>query len=127
MKEVMAIIRMNMVNKTKDALLKEGIPSFYCRKVMGRGKKKVDFSIIKGIIESEDLVSSNLVGEIMETQKLLPKRMISVVVNEGDVDHVVKVIIDTNMTGNPGDGKIFITNVPEVVRIRTGELNEIAL
>ncbi|KOA21203.1 nitrogen regulatory protein P-II [Clostridium homopropionicum DSM 5847] len=127
MKEIMAIIRMNMINKTKDALLKEGFPSFYCRKVMGRGKKKVDFSIFDTSLNVEDLASSNIVGEIVETQRLIPKRMISLVVNDEDAEKVVKTIIDINITGNPGDGKIFVMDIPETIRIRTGEVNEEAI
>lgn len=127
MKEIMAIIRMNMINKTKDALLKEGFPSFYCRKVMGRGKKKVDFSIFDNSLNLEDLASSNIVGEIIETQRLIPKRMISLVVNDEEAEKVVKTIIDINITGNPGDGKIFVMDIPETIRIRTGEVNEEAI
>lgn len=127
MKEIMAIIRMNMINKTKDALLKEGFPSFYCRKVMGRGKKKVDFSIFDNSLNVEDLSSSNIVGEIVETQRLIPKRMISLVVNDEEAEKVVKTIIDINITGNPGDGKIFVMDIPETIRIRTGEVNEEAI
>lgn len=127
MKEIMAIIRMNMINKTKDALLKEGFPSFYCRKVMGRGKKKVDFSIFDNSLNLEDLASSNIVGEIVETQRLIPKRMISLVVNDEEAEKVVKTIIDINITGNPGDGKIFVIDIPETIRIRTGEVNEEAI
>jgi nitrogen regulatory protein PII 2 len=46
MKEVMAIIRINMINITKDALLKENFSSMTCRKAMGRGKKKVDYHLL---------------------------------------------------------------------------------
>jgi len=127
MKEIMAIIRMNMINKTKDALLKEGFPSFYCRRVMGRGKKKVDFSIFDNSLNVEDLASSKIVGEIVETQRLIPKRMISLVVNDEEAEKVVKTIIDINITGNPGDGKIFVMDIPETTRIRTGEVNEEAI
>jgi len=127
MKEIMAIIRMNMINKTKDALLKEGFPSFYCRKVMGRGKRKVDFSIFDNSLNIEELASSSLASEIVETQRLLPKRMISLIVNDDDAEKVAKIIIDTNITGNPGDGKIFVVDIPETIRIRTGEVNELAI
>ncbi len=127
MKEIMAVIRMNMINKTKEALLKEGFSSFYCRKVMGRGKRKVDFSLIEDVFKTEALAESKFIGEFVEMQKLLPKRIITLVVSDEYAEKVVKTIIDVNMTGNPGDGKIFVTDIPEVVRIRTGEKNEVAI
>jgi nitrogen regulatory protein PII 2 len=128
MKEVMAIIRMNMINKTKEALLKEGFSSLYCRKVMGRGKRKIDFSFVEEVFKSDELIASNkLISEFIEVQRLLPKRMITLMVNDEDLETVVKTITNTNITGNPGDGKIFISNVPEIIRIRTGEKNELAI
>ncbi|GFZ34581.1 nitrogen regulatory protein PII [Clostridium zeae] len=121
MKEVFAIIRMNMVNKTKEALLKEGIAAVTCRKVVGRGKKKVDFSIIGGIIDDGSLGSSTEVENISEMHRLVPKRMLELFVNDEDVEKVVNTIMEINSHGNPGDGKIFVMNVFESVRIRTGE------
>jgi nitrogen regulatory protein PII 2 len=54
MKEVIAVIRMNMMNKTKQALAQADIASFTARKVMGRGKGKVDFLLLKGAEEGYD-------------------------------------------------------------------------
>lgn len=128
MKEVSAIIRMNMINKTKAALLKEGFSSLYCKKVMGRGKRKIDFSIVEEVFKTEEIFTSNkLVTEFIEVQRLLPKRLITLIVKDEEVEKVVKTIIDTNITGNPGDGKIFVSNVSEVIRIRTREKNELAI
>ena len=50
MKEVIAIIRMDMINKTKEALLQSGFPAVTGLKVMGRGKKKVDFTLIESLV-----------------------------------------------------------------------------
>ena len=58
MKEIMAIVRMNMVNHTKKALLEAGYPSITVRKVMGRGKKKIDFSLAEGSITPEIVITS---------------------------------------------------------------------
>lgn len=128
MKEVAAIIRMNMINKTKEALLKEGFSSLYCRKVMGRGKRKIDFSIVEEVCRTDEIITSNkLITEFVEIQRLLPKRLITLIVKDEEVEKVVKTIMDINITGNPGDGKIFVFNVPEIVRIRTGEKNELAI
>jgi nitrogen regulatory protein PII 2 len=127
MKEIVAIIRMNMINKTKDALLKQGISSLNCCKVMGRGKKKVDLSFIDNLSSVEDVNYGKLQGEIIENYRLLPKRMLTIVVNDEEKDKVIQTIIDVNMTGNPGDGKIFVSDLDEAIRVRTGEKNEMAL
>jgi len=122
MKEVMAVIRMDMINKTKEALLLEGFPAMNCRKVMGRGKKKVDFTLIEKIISDGIEINSPKTAEATsEGHRLIPKRLISVVVKDDEVKKVVEAIMITNSKGNPGDGKIFVMPVTECVRIRTGE------
>lgn len=120
MKEITAIIRMNMVSKTKEALLKSGFPGFTCRKVMGRGKKKIDFSIFDTQFE-EKLEDKVIAEQVSETHRLIPKRMIVILVDDADVEKVVNTIIEVNHTGNPGDGKIFVTNVIDAARVRTSE------
>ncbi|QAA33629.1 P-II family nitrogen regulator [Clostridium manihotivorum] len=127
MREVVAIIRMNMVNKTKEALLKEGIAAVTCRKVVGRGRKKVDFSIIGGIIDDGSIESSNVGENISEIHRLIPKRMLELFVKDEDVEKVINTIMEINSHGNPGDGKIFVMNVFEAVRIRTGEIGTDAI
>ncbi|MDT8717423.1 P-II family nitrogen regulator [Clostridium sp. 19966] len=127
MKEIIAIIRINMINKTKEALLNQGIYALHCSKVVGRGKKKVDLSFIEDIKNLEEINYGKFAGEIIENYRLSPRRMITVIVNDAEKDKAIKTIIDTNITGNPGDGKIFVCNIPEAVRIRTGEKNEEAL
>lgn len=126
MKEVMAIIRMNKINETKEALLQEGFPSLHCIKVLGRGKKKVSFIAVDNIPfgETKDLKSAE---SITEEHRLIPKRLISLIVKDSDVDKVVKTILDVNSKGNPGDGKIFIIPISDAVRIRTNEKFEKAL
>ena len=57
----------------------------------------------------------------------VPKVLLKICVNESDVEHAVKVIIEAARTGEVGDGKIFIYPITEVVRIRTGERNASAL
>lgn len=115
MKEVMAIIRMDMINQTKNALMRKGIAALNCRKVMGRGKKKVNFMVV------DHQVSPKVVEAISEEHRLIPKRLLSIVVNDSDVRMVVETIIGVNKKGNPGDGKIFVMPIDEVVRISTGE------
>ena len=123
MKEINAIIRMNMVNKTATNLKKAGFPCFTCRKVLGRGKKMVDLNVSNGEISINVHQAENL----SEQHRLISKRLFTIMVNDQDVQEVVDVIISTNQTHNPGDGKIFVTKVTDVVRIRTSEKGALAL
>jgi nitrogen regulatory protein PII 2 len=121
MKEVMAIIRMNMVNTTKVALANSGYPAFFCRKCLGRGKKGVNMSIAQTILDSELPVDSTLGEHLSENHRLISKRLFTLVVDDDKVEDVVKIIIETNQTGNPGDGRIFILPVTETYNVRTGQ------
>jgi nitrogen regulatory protein P-II 1 len=58
---------------------------------------------------------------------LLPKVKIELVVNEKDVDSVIKIIAENAYTGKPGDGKIFVIPVEDVCRVRTGEMGPDAI
>lgn len=128
MKEILAVIRMNMINKTKDALLVEGFASLNCRKVSGRGRKKVDFTIIERMITDGIEISSPTAAEVIsEGHRLIPKRLISLVVKDDEVKKVVETIINTNSFGNPGDGKIFVMSVLDAIRVRTSESGEEAV
>ncbi len=115
----MAIIRMNKINETKRALNAVGITSFSATgRVLGRGKGFVDFRILKGAEEGY----MEAVSQLGDGPRLVPKRMISVVVSDDWVDRTVKAIIDENQTGNAGDGKIFVVPVSEAIRVRNGEI-----
>lgn len=127
MKEVMAIIRMNMINQTKQALLAEGFPALNCRKVLGRGKQKVDFSLINNIMTEIQAAPPVVAETITEEHRLIPKRLISIVVKDEEVKKVVDIIIESNSKGNPGDGKIFVMPVTWTVRIRTGDIGDAAV
>jgi nitrogen regulatory protein PII 2 len=121
MKEIMAIIRMNMVNPTKVALASAGYPAFSCRKCLGRGKKSVDMRVLETIIQT-GVTPENSVGEhLTEFSRLIAKRLFTVIVEDEQVEEAVQVIIDANQTGNPGDGKIFILPITEAYTVRTGE------
>jgi nitrogen regulatory protein PII 2 len=122
MKEIMAIIRQNKVNLTKEALAEAGIPAFTCRKVLGRGKKLIDMTLLRSIVDAGE-IPANPTGEYLsETNRLISKRVFTIIVEDPEVDQVVDTIIDVNSTGNPGDGKIFILPVYENYRIRNGEM-----
>jgi len=120
MKEVMCIIRLNKVNKTKEALAEAGFPSITCRKVLGRGKKSIDKAIIEAYIEAGEIEPSPYAENLSERGRLVPKRLITLIVNDEDVKDVVEAVINTNSTETPGDGKIFVLPVEEVYRVRDG-------
>jgi len=123
MKEVMAIIRMNKMNQTKHALADAGVASFTARKVVGRGKGKVDYLLMRGA----EAGCEEAIVQLGSGPKLIPKRMLNVVVPDELVHSVVRTIIESNQTGHPGDGKVFVMPVLDAVRVRTGESGETAL
>jgi len=123
MKEVLAIIRMNKMNETKRALADAGVSSLTARKVVGRGKGKVDYLLLQGAEEGFD----EAIQQLGPGPKLIPKRMLNIVVTDDKVDLVVKTIIKVNKTGSPGDGKIFIEPIMDAVRVRTGEAGDDAI
>lgn len=118
MKDVMVIIRQNMVNKTKRALSEANITSFTATgNVLGRGKGLVDTKVLSAAAEG----SPEAIQQLSKGPRLYPKRLLSIVVPDDKVKIVVDTVIKTNQTGNPGDGKIFVLPVMEAVRVRTGE------
>lgn len=117
MKEVMAVIRMNRMNQTKRVLVEQGISSMHARECLGRGKGLVDLDVLKGAEQGYE----EAISQLGNSQRLIPKRMISVVVPDKLVRKTVTAIISVNRTGKQGDGKIFVLPVHEAVRIRTGE------
>jgi len=117
MKEVMAIIRMNMINQTKKALSDANVSSFMARECLGRGKGMVDFSVLRGAEKGYE----EAISQLGQSQRLIPKRWLTIVVPDKLVKKVVETIIAVNRTGKAGDGKIFVLPISEAVRIRTGE------
>jgi nitrogen regulatory protein PII 2 len=117
MKEVLAIIQMNKMESTKDALDVIGIPSITVYKASGRGKQRG-----LQILHPSPLASSD-----QKSMKYIPKRVISIMVEDEFVPAVVAVITKVNRTGNYGDGRIFICPLDESIRIRTGERGSVAL
>jgi nitrogen regulatory protein PII 2 len=117
MKEVIAIVRMNMMNKTKAALTEAGIDAFFAHEAQGRGLGFVNRKLIEGAEEGYE-EAAVLLGE---KGNLYPKRMVTVVVDDEEVETVVDAIMDINRTGKPGDGKIFVMPIADAVRVRTGE------
>ena len=106
MKEIVAIIRPNKLDEVKDALEELGCHGMTVTEVKGRGRQL-------GITESYRGSDYRI--------DMLPKTRLEIVVADEQVDNVNDKIVKTAQTGDIGDGKIFISPVEEVVRIRTGE------
>jgi nitrogen regulatory protein PII 2 len=121
MREVMSFIRVNKVNETKRALADNGFPAFTCRKCLGRGKMSIDAELLNIVLAAGELPLNNIGEHVTEATRLIAKRFFTLIVEDGDVQKVVDVIISTNQTGNPGDGRIFILPIAETYTIRNGE------
>jgi len=112
MKKIVAVIRPDKLEGVKQALEEIGCSGMTVKEVKGRG-------IQLGITESYR-------GRDYKVD-LLPKTEIEIVAMDEDVEAVTNKIIETAKTGNIGDGKIFISPVEEVIRIRTGEKGDKAI
>ncbi|MFV0341348.1 MAG: P-II family nitrogen regulator [Anaerocolumna sp.] len=121
MKEVMAIVRQNKVNVTKEALAQAGIPAFTCRKVLGRGKKLIDMTLLSNLVEAGGIIEGVSGEHLSETNRLIPKRVFTMIVEDLEVTKAIDAIMEVNSTGNPGDGKIFVLPIYENYQVRNGE------
>jgi nitrogen regulatory protein PII 2 len=120
MKEITAIIRMNKMNETKRALSEAGIPSVTARDALGRGKGLVDMQLLKGA----ELGYEEAISQLGQSGRLIPKRILLIVVPDKLVNKTVKTIIRVNQTGKSGDGKIYVMPCLDAVRVRTGEFGD---
>jgi len=117
MKEVMAMIRINMINKTKKALIDVGVSSMTAMEALGRGKGLVDLTLLKGAEQGYE----EAIAQLGQSGRLIPKRAISVVVPDKLVSKTVKTIINANQTGKSGDGVIWVMPIMDSLSVRTGE------
>ena len=112
MKKIEAIIKPFKLEEVREALAEVGVTGLTVTEVKGFGRQKGHTELYRG---AEYVVD------------FLPKVKVEVVVKDGDVDRCVDAIIKAARTGKIGDGKIFVTTVERVVRIRTGEEDETAI
>ncbi len=112
LKKIEAIIRPFKLEDVKEALVEEGVRGLTISEVRGYGRQKGHTETYRG---SEYRI------------EFIPKIKIEVVVKDSNVNKIVDAIIKSAKTGQVGDGKIFIYNVNEVIRIRTDESGEQAL
>ena len=106
MKMVEAIVKPFKLDEVKEALTKAGVQGMTVQEVKGFGRQKGHTELYRGAEYSVDF---------------LPKVKIQILVPDELAAKVVEVITDSAKTGKIGDGKIFVSNVEEVIRIRTGE------
>jgi nitrogen regulatory protein PII 2 len=121
MKEIMAIVRPTKVNETKNALADAGFPSFTCQVVLGRGKKLMNETIVSAILDEGDVPQNTLGESLSEPTRLISKRMFTLIVEDDDVSKVTELLISTNQTKTPGDGKLFVLPISDSYRVRNGE------
>lgn len=112
MKKIEAIIKPFKLDDVREALSEIGITGMTVTEVKGFGRQKGHTELYRG---AEYMVD------------FLPKVKIDMVVVEEDVDRCVETIVSTAQTGKIGDGKIFVSDVNRVIRIRTGEEDEEAI
>ncbi|MDR3136956.1 MAG: P-II family nitrogen regulator [Coriobacteriales bacterium] len=117
----MAIVRPQKVNATKLALAEAGFPSFTCQVVLGRGCQLINESMVAALLEEGEVPQNRLGEALSEPLRLISKRLFTLMVEERDVDRVVTLLIETNQTKTPGDGKIFVLPITESYRVRNGE------
>jgi nitrogen regulatory protein P-II 1 len=112
MKKIEAIIKPFKLDEVREALSELGVSGLTVTEVKGFGRQKGHTELYRG---AEYVVD------------FLPKIKVEVVVSAAMLDTAVESIVKAANTGKIGDGKIFITSVEQVIRIRTGETNESAL
>ena len=112
MKKIEAIIRPEKIKDVKKKLDEIRYPGITISEVEGHGRQKG--------------ISQQWRGQEYKID-LLPKIKVEILAKDDDVDKLVNAIVESAKTGSVGDGKIFVLDVIEVVRIRTGERGETAL
>ena len=109
MKEVIAVIRPERYHETKQRVQRLRLPALTQHRVLGRGHARgLRYLPRRGATPGTGV-------------RYLPKRMLSWIVEETQVEPLIRALIEANQTGQLGDGKIFVLPVEETIRIRTGE------
>jgi nitrogen regulatory protein P-II 1 len=111
-KRIVAIIRPQKLNDVKDALVEIGCDGMNVNEVKGRGRQLGVKEKYRGSSYCIDLI---------------PKTRIEIIIHEKDLDNVIETIIHSAKTNVIGDGKIFVSSVEDVIRVRTGENGVIAI
>ena len=112
MKKIEAIVRPEKVDEVRKAIEAVGYPGITITEAEGHGKQK-------GVVQQWR-------GETYRVE-FLPKVKLEIVASDADAEKIVQAIIKAAKTGSVGDGKIFVSDVRDVIKIRTGERGEAAL
>ncbi|HRL75481.1 MAG TPA: P-II family nitrogen regulator [Candidatus Accumulibacter phosphatis] len=112
MKKIEAIIKPFKLDEVREALSEIGVTGLTVTEVKGFGRQKGHTELYRG---AEYVVD------------FLPKVKIEIVVTDAAADGAIDAIVKAARTGKIGDGKIFVSSIEQVVRIRTGELDESAI
>jgi nitrogen regulatory protein P-II 1 len=112
MKKIDAVVKPFKLDEVREALSEIGVSGLTVTEVKGFGRQKGQTELYRG---AEYVVD------------FLPKVKIEIVVADNVVEQVIEAIVKAARTGKIGDGKIFVTTVEQVVRIRTGETDEAAI
>ena len=112
MKKVEAIVKPFKLDEVREALSELGVTGLTVTEVKGFGRQKGHTELYRG---AEYVVD------------FLPKVKVEVIVSDALVERAIEAVVKAARTGKIGDGKIFVTNVEQVVRIRTGESGEAAV
>ena len=112
MKKVTAMIKPFKLDDVREALSDIGIQGMTVTEVKGFGRQKGHTEVYRGAEYAVDF---------------LPKIQIDIVLSDDQIERVIEVIIEPARTGKVGDGKIFVTPVDQVIRIRTGETGDVAV
>ena len=135
MKEITAIIRRDKLHETKKVLADLGLPSLSIQSVDGRGKQRGNVACSLQDMDEDGRICNSTVVPLKPTPSeyalehflpkvvlYVPKRMLTIVVEDAVVVDVIEVLVKINQTGQPGDGKIFVSPIEDATRIRTGEV-----
>ena len=112
MKQITAVIKPFKLDEVRESLAEVGASGLTVTEVKGFGRQKGHTELYRG---AEYVVD------------FLPKVKVEVVVRDEDVDRCIEAILKAAKTGKIGDGKIFVSSVEQVIRIRTGETDEAAV
>jgi nitrogen regulatory protein P-II 1 len=112
MKLITAIVRPEKLDDIRTALEAYGVQGLTLSAASGYGRQRGHTEVYRGAEYTSDL---------------MPKVRIEILTTEEQADHIVALILNGSNTGRPGDGKIWITNVHEVIRVRTGERGPTAI
>ena len=106
MKLITAIVKPHQLDAVKDALKEAGVQGMTVSEVQGFGRQRGHTEVYRGAEYTVDFV---------------PKVRVEVLSDDGDVDRLVELVVNAARTGRIGDGKLWVRDLGEVIRVRTGE------